>query len=46
MAIDKWGQDDEYTQEIRSEYEKIDKELEDEDLAEEISEDLTKEKAE
>jgi len=47
LAIDKWGQDtDGYVQEIKKRYEKIDKEMEEEELAENIPEGLDKTMAE
>ena len=46
LSLDKWGQDLEYTKAIKEKYDLIDKQMEEEDLQEEIPEDLTKEVAE
>ena len=46
MALDKWSQDIEYTNLIKAEYMKVDKEIDDEDMNEAIPEGLTKQMAE
>ena len=46
LAVDKWGQDLDYTAEIKEIYCKIDKELEEEELSEEVPRELTREIAE
>ena len=46
LAVDKWGQDLDYTAEIKEIYSKIDKELEEEELSEEVPRELTREIAE
>lgn len=42
MTIDKWGSDPEYVAAIKEEYSKIDKELEEENLAAPLPEQLSK----
>ena len=46
MAIDKWSQNIDYTNKIKAEYMKIDKEIEEMEMSEELPAELTKEKAE
>ena len=45
MALDKWSQNIDYTNKIKDEYGKIDKEIEEMELSEELPQELTKEKA-
>jgi len=46
LALDKWSTDVDYTNTIKAEYEKIDKELEKEEMSEPVPEELTKALAE
>jgi hypothetical protein len=46
MTLEKWGQDPEYVRRIKEEKEKIDKQLQEEEMAEEIPQGLNKEIAE
>lgn len=45
MAQDKWSNDPIYVEELRAEYEKIDKEIEKDEMSEEVPEDLNEKMA-
>ena len=45
MAVDKWGQNEEYTSEIKVQFDKIDAELDEEEKLVPVPEDLTKQVA-
>ena len=42
MALDKWSADDDYVKQVKEEYAKIDKEVDEEELSVEIPEGLDK----
>lgn len=46
MALDKWSADDDYVKQVKEEYAKIDKEVDEEELSVAIPEELTKAMAE